>query len=762
MKIAASIMKTVFNQLRTSARKRALFAVCVLIFAIIFSSSVIGQEIKPTPENILKKRPKIGLVLSGGGARGFAHVGVLKVLEENHIPVDYVAGASMGALVGALYATGRTPTEMEQLVETLDWDNLLRGKPAFDDLNYRRKEDRRNLPGSITLTGKGRKLNLPGSLNPGHQIGLALDRLMLAYGENTNFDELPIPFRAVATDLVNAETIVLKSGSLSRALRATMAIPAVFAPVELNGRILADGGILNNIPTDVAKEMGADIILVVNIETQLGDRNSLQDLVGILGQTFYVVTVENSRRSLRQADVIVAPDLKNYGTFDFNAGKEIVELGYAGAQTKIALLKSLALDDAEWQRYIALRESKVRSDIQPIPEFLAIEGTENLKAKRAIERKLDDKYENQPLDQKALANDLTELTGTERFDNLGYETTRRDDKTGLVIRVYDPLERTERTTILEVGVDVNNNETDDVNFNALGRLTFFDVVGDGSEWRNDFSIGSRTLLATEFYRPFGNSKFFAAPNAFYEDRKVSFYRDGDRLAEYSFRSAQVGIDLGYSVSRNSELRLGYSIGHMKAARRIGDPLLSDLGGRVSFASLRWNYDTRNNSQIPTRGIDLKNSLNYYFDSPSAVNSFAQAESRFDAFHSLSERNIVFAFGGGGTTFGKTAPLFQQFTLGGLFNVGGYGSGEFRNSNYLRSGFGVLREAFSAPPYIGGKLYLGGWYEGGSAFENFGAAKYRQSVTGGALLQTRIGPIFVGGSFAEGGRRKLYFSLGRFF
>ena len=181
---------------------------------------------------------------------------------------------------------------------------------------------------------------------------------MLPYGDNTNFDTLPIPFRCVATDLVNAETVVLKDGSLAQALRATMAIPAVFAPVELNGRILADGGILNNIPTDVAKDMGADIILVVNIETPIGDRSSLQDLVGILGQTFYVATVENSRRSLRQADIIVAPDLKNYGTFDFGAGKEIVKLGYEGAEQKVALLKSLAFDDADWQEYLAARAGK--------------------------------------------------------------------------------------------------------------------------------------------------------------------------------------------------------------------------------------------------------------------------------------------------------------------------------------------------------------------------------------------------------------------
>ena len=234
------------------------------------------------------------------------------------------------------------------------------------------------------------------------------------------------------------------------------------------------------------------------------------------------------------------------------------------------------------------------------------------------------------------------------------------------------------------------------------------------------------------------------------------------MAEFTFRTAQVGIDLGYNISRNSELRFGYSIGHLKASRRIGNSLFADLSGKVSFASLRWNFDTRNNAQIPTSGIEFKNSLNYYFASPGASRGFPQAESEISAFHSFNDKNIIFGFGGGGTSFGKTAPLFQQFILGGLFNVGGYGSGEFRNSNYLRGGFGILREIFSAPAFIGGKLYFGGWYEGGSSFESFDAAKYRQSVTGGAVLETRIGPIFLGGSFAEGGRRKLYFSLGRFF
>ena len=761
MEIITVFKVIIFKQSTKNLQKSTLILFKSLIFLAILSSFTFSQTI-PKTENTPKKRPKIGLVLSGGGARGFAHVGVIKVLEENQIPVDYVAGASMGALVGALYATGRTPAEMEKLIGTLDWDKLLRGKPAFDELTYRRKQDRRNLPGAITLGGKGAALKLPNSLNPGHEIGLVLDRLMLPYGNNTDFDNLPIPFRAVATDLVSAETVVLESGSLAQALRATMAIPGVFAPVELNGRILADGGILNNIPTDVAKEMGADIVLVVNIETQLGDRSSLQDLVSILGQTFYVATVENSRRSLRQADIIVAPDLKNYSTFDFGAGSEIVKLGYEGAEQKVSLLKSLALDDADWEQYLASRQTKILPSITPVPDFLAIEGTENSNSKRKIERKLEGEYDNKPLDKDALENDLNELTGTERFDNLGYGITQRDDKTGLLIRVYDPQERTQRTTVLNVGADVNNSENDDINFNARGRFTFFDVGGGGNEWRNDISVGSRTLLATEFYHPFGTSRFFAAPNAFYEDHKVNFYEDGERLAEYTFQTAQAGIDFGFRASRFSELRLGYSIGHLRASRRIGNSQFPNLSGKVSFASLRYNYDTRNNSQIPTSGIEFNNSLNYYFESPGASGGFPQAESEISAFRSIKTKNILFGFGGAGTTFSKTAPLFQQFTIGGLFNVGGYGSREFRSSNYLKGGFGVLRETFSAPAYIGGKLYFGGWYEGGSAFENFGAAKYRQSVTGGAVLETRIGPIFLGGSFGESGSRKLYFSLGRFF
>ena len=271
-----------------------------------------------------RSRPTVGLVLSGGGARGFAHIGVLKVLEENRVPVDYIGGASMGGLIGALYAMGHSPDEIEALIQTLDWDNLFASSAAFDNLSFRRKEDRRNIPGPIPLRGKPTDLKLPKAFNSGHEIGLLFDRATLRYARVRDFDDLPIPFRTVATNMVNGESEELGSGSLSRSLRATMAIPGVFAPVEIDGKILSDGGLVNNIPTNVVKAMGADILLVVNIETQLGGRESLESLIGLLAQTINIASAENSRRSLREADIIIAPDLADHTSTSFGESAALI------------------------------------------------------------------------------------------------------------------------------------------------------------------------------------------------------------------------------------------------------------------------------------------------------------------------------------------------------------------------------------------------------------------------------------------------------
>jgi NTE family protein len=725
--------------------------VCACVLGILSSPLllVLGQEAG------IQQRPKIGLALSGGGARGFAHIGVLQWFEEHRIPVDYIAGTSMGGLVGGMYAAGMSPGEMRKLVGSLDWDDLLRGYPSFQQLSYRRKEDRLYIPGPITL-GLRRGVNLPAGINAGMEIGLVFNRLTLPYDNVGSFDNLPIPFRCVATDLVAAEPVVLKDGSLSRSLRATMSIPGLFTPVEIDGKILADGGILNNVPTDVVKQMGADVVIAVDIGTPLGDKESLNSLFGVLNQTSGVATMENIRRNLRLADLLISPDLEKYTLLDFKANAEIADLGYKGAEQKALLLQKFGLSEGEWQQYLALRRSRILTEV-PAPTFVKVEGAGS-EAARAITKELG-KFDGKPIDPQAVGKELNKVWGTGRFETLDYTWVRENGKNGMLIRAQ---EKTYGPPFLDLGLVVNNSATDDAEVNLLGRLTFYDFGRTNAEWRTDFSLGSRMLIRTEYFRPLGESRFFVAPNASYNTLQQNLFVGGDKIAQYRQKTGMIGVDLGYTLSERSQIRLGYSIGHLKGERTIGDPILPDLSGTQSVATFSWNYFGQNSPQFPTRGLLFRSSASWFFKSPGATTGFPQAEAGAIYAHRLSERNILFLNGAGGTTFGHEASPFQKFALGGLFRLGGYGRGEFRGNHYLFGELGYLRRLYRLPSFLGGSIYAGGWYDGGSAFDDFDLARYQMSGTGGLLVETRLGPIFFGGSWAEGGRGKLYFALGRIF
>lgn len=738
--------------------KKKLVLAIVALSLVHVPAFVFAQSATP------KKRPTVGLVLSGGGARGFAHIGVLKVLEANHIPVDYVGGASMGALIGAMYAMGKSPDEIESTVLALNWDKLFQTVASSENLSFRRKEDRRNIPTPIVLKGNVKDLKLPNALNSGHEIGLLIDRLTLPYATVTDFSELPIPFRAVGTDMVKGESVTLGTGSLARSLRATMSVPGIFSPVELDGRILSDGGLVNNIPTDVVKAMGADIVLVVNIETQLGNRETLESLPGILSQTINIAAVDNSRRSLRQADLIISPDLGTHSSSDFGAAKEIISLGYNGALERAALVKSLSLGDAEWQQHLAERQKRRLPETAPVPSLVAVDVKDEDTA-QLIKDKLGDKYNGQPLDDKKvseLEKDLSQLAGSGRFESLDYRLEKKNDKTELVIGSSNLSIDVKKPTRLEINIDVNSLDTDSVNFNLLARLTFFDIGKHGSEWRNDLRLGSNGYFGTEYYRPLGKTKFFVAPRASYERRRLNIFSNGDRIAEYVGQNAEMGVDLGYNFNARSELRAGYTFGYQSLSRRIGDPLLPNLNGFSDGVALRWNYDSLDKAQVPTRGVLARSRLSYFFHSPNADEEYAQAETRVFAFRPYKERNILVAFGGVGTSFGKTPSPFHEFTLGGPFRVGGYGFEEFRGSSYAYGGAGFLHNPAIIPTFLGGKTYIGAWYEAGSIFSNSVTGNYRQSISGGAVVETPIGPVFIGGSVNENGRGRFYFSFGRVF
>ena len=703
----------------------------------------------------VSNRPRIGLVLSGGGARGIAHIGVLQWFEDNQIPVDYIAGTSMGGLVGGMYATGKSPADIRALIQRTDWDAALSGTPAHQELTFRRKEDRRSYQTDIELGGPNNGFQARSGLNPGHRIGLILDRLALPYTSVRSFDDLPIPFRCVATDMLEARPVIFGGGSLPQALRATMALPGIFTPVEIDGKLLADGGLLNNIPTDVAKEMGADIIIAVNVGTPLGDRKTLDSLFGVLLQSISIATIENDRRSLRLANVIVAPDLGNYSLLDFDDAERLTDLGYKGAQQEAATLKRFGLSQPKWLAHLAERRKRMNSTV-PAPSSLEVTGVDN-KGAGEIRKELDE-YVGQPLKPELLEEDLTKIRGQGRYDSLGYEYAREEPQR-LVVRAqrkpYGP-------PFLIPSVEIDGSDINRVEFTVGGRLTMFDLGGYRSELRTDVIIGSRTLVSTEYYRPLGKSKLFVAPRGFYERGTDDLYLNRSRVAEYQTNRYGVNLDIGLALNRENELRLGYEVGHVNSRVRIGDPLLPTLSGGVSSAGIRYAYDGQDSAIVPRRGLRVNADARWFFTSPGTDSGFPLAEVRASVFRPLSDRGSIFVIGAGGTSFNKDAPPAQQFTLGGPFRLGAYGRDEFRGNRYVLSSVGYLRQISSLPPILGDKIYAGSWYEFGGAFNRNETAEYFGSLSSGVVVVTRIGPIAFGGSVGEAGRRKLYFSLGRFF
>ena len=701
------------------------------------------------------KKPKIGVALSGGGARGLAHIGVLEWFEQHRIPIDYLAGTSMGGLIGGLYCMGIDPKQLRQIVQEMNWDQLLSAAPAYADLSFRRKEDRDLFPSLIEL-GWRKGLQVQSGLSDAHAIGLLLSRLTLPYSLLSHFDELPTPYRAVAADMVSGERVVLEDGSLVLALLATMAIPGVFPPVEIGGELLSDGGLLNNLPTDVVKKMGADVVIAVDVGTPLMGRESLSSFVGVMEQSIGIMMIESIRQNLLLADIILSPDLKNFTSSDFEDGNTLADLGYQAAQDKAVVLEGLTVTAAQWSTHLDGRRSRERQE-QLTASFVEVSGPSQ-RSEQEVAQRLE-KHSTGDLQTAQLESDLNSIYGLGRYRSLTYRGVLRDLQEGVLVETHP---KTHGPPFIHLDFEVNGAEMDDIRFGVRSRLTFFDVGGYGSEWRVDLGIGPRLFAASEYYRPVGGG-FFIAPRAFAQREIIDLFEEGDRSAEYRSTSAGVGLDLGYGFgSRSDEIRLGYQLSHIDASVRIGDPLLPPLEGTISEASLGWVHDGLDSAVVPRSGLRVELRPSWFFQSPGISGGFPQARLRVSFFKKIGGPNSLFLIGEGGTTFDETAPPAQQLTLGGPFRLGAFGQDEFRGSRLVFSGQGYLHQIGSLSGFLGGKLYAVGWHEIGSVFERAGPRDYLSVVSGGILAETLVGTMFLGGSWGEGGRGKLYFSLGSLF
>ncbi len=438
------------------------------LFLLTLTCSAVAQN-TAAPQAPPKKRLRISVALEGGSAYGLAHIGVLRWFDEHHVPVDYVAGTSMGGLVGGFYATGMSPADLNQLVANADWDQIVSGATEYQDLSFRRKEDQRALPNSIVL-GLRNGVALPAGLNAGHPISLMIDQQTLPYHGLKSFNDLPTPFRCVATDLVTGKPRVFHDGPLEEALRATMSIPGLFTPVRDNEKLYVDGGLVNNLPSDVVRDMGADIVIAVHLETAPVTAKDLKSIFDVLGQTARIITAESEVRGLAQADAVVSVKLAEFTALDFKSFARISAKGYDAAQSRQALLQRFAItDDAEWAEYLRQREARRRTTVG-LPQFVKVEGV-GPEAARVLEAALKP-LAGKPIDPATLATYLTRLTGTGRYEAADYRMTQIDGQEGIVVRVH---EKEYAPPMIQPAFQVDGGESSNVNFTLGARLSFMDL-----------------------------------------------------------------------------------------------------------------------------------------------------------------------------------------------------------------------------------------------------------------------------------------------
>jgi len=738
-----------------------------LLLAVLCSHLVRAQDspfkppTPPTPETRAKVPPKgrltVGVALEGGGALGQAHIGVLKYFEEHHIPIDYLAGTSMGGLVGGLYATGKSSEQLTQLVKTADWDLLLGGETPYEDLSFRRKEDARDIPNSIEI-GLKQGPTLPPGLNTGQQVTLLIDRETLPYSSIKSFDDLPIPFRCVSTELVSGTAYVFKSGSLSDAMRATMSIPGVFAPVRRDNQIFVDGGMVDNLPTDVVRKMGADVVIGVHLQISPATAKEIQSAFGILGRSVALIIAETEIRGMEGADLMVKADVQKYSTLDYAKSNELMAIGYSAAQEKAALLKPFELDEAAWADYLKEKESRVRTKIG-VPQFVRVVGVEG--DSRINMEKFLSPLAGKPVDTKELDQLLTRLVGVGRYGSITYDLIEDHGKTGLLVRVN---EKSYAPPTLRPGFEINGTQPDIVTFTFASRITAMDVAGFRSEWRTDFSFGETYGLRSELYRPFQPfGKWFFTPIAGASRGAFYIYNHNNPKAVYRLDRAEGEFDVGYGISRFSEVRVGYEGGYADASLRLGTPDFNSYSGNIAALHARYIIDHTNEPVIPTQGYYLQSNFYYYNQFPNARQAFPTLEINAQYFQQVFKRDSIFIIGSGGSTFGYHNTGVPQFFLGGVGRLTAYGLNELLGNQYFVGRVGYLKKVFTLPPFVGRDVYVIGYGEVGKIYNDpLGAPKLSGDGAAGLLADTALGPMFIGGSVGDTGHSKWFFQLGRVF
>lgn len=720
-----------------------------------------GERTRSQPSTVA--RSTVGVAFGGGSARGIAHVGVIRWLEEHRIPIDMAAGTSMGGLVGGAFASGMDAGELASFVSSLDWDHLF-GASSFAYKNIRRKGDARAYPSRLEFGLRG-GIVPPAALNQGEYVELLLARIAAPYFDVEDFDDLPTPFRTVAVDLLTAQPIVMRSGWLADAMRATMSLPLIFPPVEVNGQVLVDGGTMNNVPADVVKTMGADRVIAINVG-DLSDRQGVTyTMFGVAGNALDAMMRATTKRALAAADVIVNVPLQKYGSLDWRRATDLIDEGYRAADAIRDRLLPFAVSEDEFERWRLARQSRRRIDL-PTPTFVQLDGFVNRDTDRL--NALLARHVGVPLDVGEVERDVAVVAGLDRYQTVTWRPVR-DAARRFGLRVQAHV-KPYAPPFLMLGLNLENTTSSDFRVTGTARYLAYDTVGSGSELRLDGTVGSDPTVGIELYRPIGATPLFVAPYAGVARLTFNLVQNDALVAKYQRSIARVGINVGINLGTRSDVRIGAYLGRQNASIDIGNPGFPELRGKETGAELLWRVDTQDSPVVPSRGVRSDVRLSHVFKGP----DLGAGDQRFDSdsvtqlsaagsrFWSAGPQNRVFVYGGAGTSFDSNPLPTDQFALGTPFRLGAYRAGELLGAQYYVATAGYLRRIARLPDFMGGPVFAGGWLENGDAFDRWAHAGWRTNSGVGLVMDTIVGPVVLASSWSFDGRWRTYLGVGRVF
>ena len=707
-------------------------------------------------------RPRVCLVLSGGGARGAAHVGVLKVLEELRVPIDCIAGTSMGALVGGAYASGMSIADMEQLLRGMSTKLLFHEKPPRQEQTIRRKIDDRSILFGFELGTQGRRTEAAeraGERRAARDGPAQAGSRARRERTSTTCRSPTGPWRPIWSPERRWSSI---TASLANAMRASMSVPGVIAPAAIDGRILVDGGLTDNLPVDVARAMGADVVIAVNLGTPLMKREELQSIVGVTGQMINILTEQNVRKSLaslRPGDILIEPALGDFSAADFDDLPKAVPIGEAAARQVEAKLEALSLPPEQYAALRARQSLELPPDEHPVDE-IRFEPMARVNPE-VVRHEMHTKV-GEPVRQDVLDRDMLRLQGSGDFEHVNYHLL---DDAGRRVLDIDAVEKSWGPDYLRFGLGLGTDLQGDAFFNLAASYKKTWLNSLGAEWRTDVQMGRTSRLATEFYQPLSvEGTWFVAPNAKVERKAFDLYQGSQRVARYDLRTLQGELDLGLNLQRYGAIRVGYLAGNVNAKLDTGPEALAPPEGSTPQAGFvtRALIDQLDSANFPRSGYLAAANVFASRAAVGAQDDYTRWDANLIGVYSIGRHTLQAGFRAGGTLGNGALPTYDLFQWGGFLQQSGYPQGALvgRQLTYGRL---VYTYRLLNPQLLFDGLYAGASLEAGRMEQPLvpgsptGLLKSASVFLG---FDSLLGPLYFGYGRAADGNRSAYLYLGR--